>query len=811
MNNKYVCIHGHFYQPPRENAWLESVELQESAAPFHDWNERINFECYATNTSARILDTESKIINIVNNYSRISFNFGATLLSWLELKDPETYELIQQADRDSIKRFSGHGSAVAQVYNHLIMPLANHEDKVTQVIWGIKDFQHRFHRYPEGMWLAETAVNTETLEVLADYNIKYTILAPRQAKAFKHLNAHDWVYTSNNSIDTRRAYTIKLPSGKSIAVFIYDGIIAQSVAFEGLLTSGKDFANRFIKKFDNNDEPQLSHIATDGESYGHHHKKGEMALADALNFIEEKNDVNLTNYGEFLEKFPPQYELQIHDNSSWSCVHGIERWRNNCGCNGGHAGWQQEWRAPLRFALNWLRDQLINVFEEQAGRYTDDIWAARNGFIDVILDRDNENVDNFFNKYARRQLSKREQTHFLRILEMQRNAMLMFTSCGWFFDEISGLETTQILQYACRAIHYAQQVSEIDLEEEFIYRLSMAPSNLELFGTGSGVYEKNVLPASVSLTRVGMHYAASSIFVKYPQRYEFHNYIVTSEFSERIEAGRQVLLLGSAVVRSVITHSEKRFSFAALYMGQLNLIGSIMPDMPKKDFAEMCEEAKDAFNHVDLAGIINAMQKHFGNEKFTIWQLFKEEKQKIINQITEKNLGDVEHSFRNIYQSNYILMNGLMVSKVAIPGAFRDAVQHVLNLDLRSLFRSETIDILELNRILNEFKKWNVSITDEKAFKLTASERIFTELRRMEKFSPPITRLNALNDVFSVLQEMKIKPDVRKAQTEYFNLCKAFEQQDRAYPSIEWKKEFLQLSKPLDVKIENEVSVELAN
>ena len=800
---KYICIHGHFYQPPRKNAWLEVIEQQESAAPFHDWNERINFECYATNAVARILDSDHKIVRILNNYSRMSFNFGATLLSWMEKQDPETYKLVQEADRDSQKRYSGHGSAVSQAHSHLILPLANQNDKITQVYWGLRDFEHRFGRKPEGMWLSETAANTESLEVLAEYGIKYTILAPRQAKAFRHIKGGDWHNVVNENIDTRRPYLCKLPSGKTIALFFYNGNVSQAVAFEGLLNSGKAFAQRILGAFDPHDnEPQLVHLATDGESYGHHHRLGEMALADCLNYIEEKSDAILTNYGEYLEMFPPQYEIQIHENSSWSCVHGIERWRSNCGCNAGsgYGKWQQEWRGPLRYALNWLRDELIPIYEDLASQYVADPWAVRNEYIDVLIDRSEENINAFITKQAKRELLKAERVHLFRLLEMQRNAILMFSSCGWFFDEISGLETTQILQYACRAIHYAQQVADVDFEKEFIFRLSQAPSNLPEYSDGGGVYEKNVKPAHVDLTRVAMHYAASSLFEEYPEHLEFFNYVATSEFFDHVEAGNQVIVVGRAIVRSKITHSEKHFSFAVLYLGQLNIIGNISLDMDKATFDEMHKKVKTSFLQVDLAGVIGAFQLYFGPEKFTIWQLFKEEKQRIINIITEKRLKTVEDSFRKIYKDNYQLMSGLLVSGVAIPDAYKSAVQYVLNIDLKNFFIGDSLKITELKNILDKFKIWNVPITDENAFKLAASERIYSEIKLAGLSGIPLSRVQSLNEIMMVLNDMKLKPNGWKSQTLYFNLLKEYESSTRSYPSSEWEKAFLQLGDLLDVR-----------
>ena len=447
---RYICIHGHFYQPPRENPWLEDIEIQDSAYPYHDWNERITAECYAPNSASRNLDGEGRILDIVSNYSRISFNFGPTLLSWMEHSAPETYQAILEADKQSIDWRSGHGNALAQVYNHIIMPLASTRDRRTQILWGIRDFEYRFRRPPEGMWLAETAVDNETLDLLAEYGIKFTILAPRQAWRVRKIGTGKWKDVSGSRIDPSRAYLCRLPSGRTINLFFYDGPISQAVAFENLLKKGEDFAHRLLSGFsDQRTWPQLVHIATDGETYGHHQRFGDMALAYALNHIEGNGIARITNYGEYLEKHPPTHEVQIFENSSWSCVHGIERWRDDCGCNsGGHPGWNQAWRKPLREALDWLRERLSFIYENAASEYLKDPWEARDRYIGVILDRSKENVEKFFQAHSAKPLSHDEKILVLKLLEMQRHAMLMYTSCGWFFDELSGLETVQVIQYA---------------------------------------------------------------------------------------------------------------------------------------------------------------------------------------------------------------------------------------------------------------------------------------------------------------------------------------------------------------------------
>ncbi|HEX9796787.1 MAG TPA: DUF3536 domain-containing protein, partial [Anaerolineales bacterium] len=480
MTDRYVTIHGHFYQPPRENPWLEAIEAQESAYPYHDWNERVNDESYAPNAASRILDEDGRISQIVNNYERISFNFGPTLLAWMETADPETYQAILEADRRSQARFSGHGSALAQVYNHMIMPLANLRDRQTLIAWGLHDFQARFGRSAEGMWLPETAVDLASLELLAEAGLRFTILAPHQAGRVRKLGDKNWRQVEGGGIDPSRPYLIELPSGRTLTIFFYDGRVSRAVAFEGLLSRGETLADRLADAFsEQRTWPQLVHIATDGETYGHHHRYGDMALAFALEYLEREGIARLTNYGEHLERFPPTHEVQIKEETSWSCAHGIERWRSDCGCNsGGHPGWQQAWRGPLREALDGLRDAVAGPFEEMGRGYLADPWQARHDYIQVVLDRTPENVDRFLAEHGNSSLEPADRVTCLKLLELQRHAMLMYASCGWFFDDISGIETVQVLRYAGRVVQLGQELFKLDLEGPFLARLSQAPSNL---------------------------------------------------------------------------------------------------------------------------------------------------------------------------------------------------------------------------------------------------------------------------------------------------------------------------------------------
>jgi alpha-amylase/alpha-mannosidase (GH57 family) len=487
----HVCIHGHFYQPPRENPFTGEVEPQPSAAPWRDWNEKINGECYTPNTAAPILDAEGQVIKTVNTYEGISFDFGPTLLSWLEAKAPLTYRSIIESDRKSAERFGGHGSAMAQGYNHTILPLSNTRDKLTQVRWGIADFVERFGRFPAGLWLPETAVDTETLGILAAEGIKFTVLSPFQAAAVRDPGG-DWVETEFGTVDTRVPYRVELPDGREIAVFFYNGHLSQEIAFNGLLEDGRILARRLIESLgEPRGEALLAHVATDGETYGHHHRHGEMALAAALEEIDHHPEVALTNYEEFLEMSPPTREARVVESSSWSCMHGVARWRSDCGCSTGqHPDWHQSWRGPLRDALDWLRDQMTQPFETLGSKFFHDPWAARDAYISVILGGP---VEDLLGHHARVSLDENDRRTALGLLEIQHHALLMYTSCGWFFDDISGLEAIFVLRHAGRVLDLARQVIGSDLESEFLRRIELAPSNID-GKNGRDVFDSEVRP-----------------------------------------------------------------------------------------------------------------------------------------------------------------------------------------------------------------------------------------------------------------------------------------------------------------------------
>ena len=721
---RYICIHGHFYQPPRENAWLEYVEMQDSAYPYHDWNERITAEGYAPNTASRILDSEGYITSIVNNYTKISFDFGPTLLSWMEANSVETYKAIIEADQISRQKFSGHGLALAQAYNHMIMPLTNRQDKYTQVLWGIRDFEYRFGRKPEGMWLPETAVDLETLDILAELGLRFTILAPHQAKRVRQLNSDIWTEVDNSSIDPTMAYEISLPSGRKLALFFYDGPISQNIAFDNLLNSGDEFAQRLVSAFsDERTRPQLVHIATDGETYGHHHRFGDMALASALHYIEANNLAQVTNYGEYLEKFPPAHEVEINENTSWSCSHGIERWRNDCGCKAGrNPKWKQSWRAPLREALDWLRDTLVPKYESEAKELFKDPWDVRNRYIEVVLNRSPENARSFLEQHRSRELTEAENVMALKLLELQRHAMLMYTSCGWFFDELSGIETVQIIQYAGRVVQLGQELFGAGLETSFLERLELAKSNIREHGDGRRIYDKFVKPAMIDLTKVTAHFAVSSLFEEYSRKAEVYCYHIDVEDYHTSECGKAKLAAGRAKVISAITLESAILSFGGMHFGGHNVNAGVREYQGEEIYQAMLQEMTQTFSGADFTEVVRLLDKYFGISTYSLKSLFRDEQHKVLNSIMESAISEIETAYYQVYERHYPPMRFLAELSYPIPKSYQSAAEFILNAGLRREFSNNVLDLEKIRSLLDEVQTWQVEIdTDSLSYLLQHS------------------------------------------------------------------------------------------
>jgi len=665
---RYLCIHGHFYQPPRENPWLEAVEVQDSAHPYHDWNERITAECYAPNAASRILDGEGRIERIVNNYAQISFNFGPTLLAWLEEKKPEVYRSILEGDELSRARYSGHGSALAQPYNHLIMPLANERDRRTQLVWGLADFEHRFGRKAEGAWLPETAVDLETLELLAAADLRFTILSPTQAARVRPPGGEWRTFEGEDLIDPTLPYKLVLPSGREIALFFYDGQIAKGVAYQKLLDSGERFVARLLEGFPADDSPRLVNVATDGETYGHHHRFGEMALSYALQKLSSGEAAQLTNYGEFLERFPPDHEVEIKENTAWSCAHGLGRWQTDCGCHtGGDERWNQQWRQPLRDAFDWLRDRLAPLFETAGGELFTDPWVARDDYISVLLDRSPESVEAFLAGQSARRLEGEERVRALKLLEMQRHAMLMYTSCGWFFNDLSGIETVQVLQYAGRALQLAEDLFDGSLREELLVRLDAAKSNLAEAGSGRDLFRRFVEPAAVDLPKLAAHYAVASLFEDFPPRTSIYCYAVDRLSYQTFTAGRARLAMGRAELISEITGESARLAFGVLHFGDQNLTAGVGNHWSDEEFAAFVEATGRTFESGDVAEVVRQLDAQFAESRHSLKSLFRDEQRRVLDVTLASTLQEVEADSRRLYGAHAPLMRFLHELKVPVP------------------------------------------------------------------------------------------------------------------------------------------------
>lgn len=771
----HVCIHGHFYQPPRENPWLGEIEIQDSAYPYHDWNERVSAECYAPNSATRILDDKKDIVDIVNNYARMSFDLGPTLLCWMEKHDRETYRAVLDADKESQGIFAGHGAAIAQAYSHMIMPLAGSQDKLTQVVWGIQDFKHRFRRDPEGMWLPETAVDLESLDLMAQNGVRFTILAPHQAKKIRMTGSKEWLDVSGGKVDTRRPYTVALPSGRTIAVFFYDGPISHDIAFGELLNDGEIFARRMLHAFSEEEGmAQIANVATDGESYGHHHRFGDMALAYCLDRIESGGEASLAVYGQHLEMYPPEYEAEIAESSSWSCVHGVERWRSDCGCDtGSHPNWNQKWRAPLREAMNWLRDRTVPLYEKEMAAYVRDPWKARNDYISVVLDRSEENVEAYFSRHMLPgiALDRMEKVKLLKLQELQRHAMLMFTSCGWFFDDISGIESIQVMCYAGRVAQLAKDLFGKDLLPDFISILENAPSNLPEFKSGAKVYERFVKPAPLDLFKIGIHYAVSSLFENYPEVIRIGEYETQNQEAERLESIPQKLVLGRARIRSAATWEEESLSYAVLHLGDQRLVAGAARFTDEASYVQLKNEIGEAFRKGDTAQVIRMVDKHFGDHNYSLWDLLRDKKREILSRLLATTLEEAEGSFRQIFENHYSIMDALKRNNIPLPRVFSTSVEFILNADCRESIEKEPLDLENLERIIREFEKWDIH-PEETLLAHIASKRLEKIMGGLQENPEDITLLETFHGLLAILQDFVLGLNLWKTQNLYFDLCR---------------------------------------
>ena len=811
-SKRFVCIHGHFYQPPRENPWLETVETQDTAAPYHDWNERVCAECYAPNGAARIQNSKNQITRIVNNYARISSDFGPTLLSWLKENAPRTYRMILDGERRSRRLYNGHSSAMAQVYNHVIMPLANERDRITQIRWGIADYVQHFGVAPEGMWLSETAADTESLELLARNGIKFTVLAPHQCKRIRPLKEGvpeteiEWTDTAGATVDTTRPYLVRFRSGLSIAVFFYNGPTSRAIAFEGLLNSGEGFAARLKAGLVEGSKPQLVHVATDGESYGHHHKYGEMALSYALRLLEQDKTVTLTNYGSFLAQFPPEYECEIVENTSWSCAHGVERWRSDCGCNGGKPGWNQAWRKPLRQALDELRDAIVPLTEMAGNLLFKNVWAARDAYIQVVLDRDDARVDRFFLEQQSRPLTDAERVRALELMEMQRHAQLMYTSCGWFFDDISGIETVQVIAYAARVLQLAKDVfgeQAEALEPAFLARLAEARSNAPRAGDGGRIYQATIGSMELGLEAVAAHYAISSVFSSYADETDLFCYRVRRISYDIHSSGRGRLALGRIHIASVITGQQQSFSYAVLHFGDQNITAAVKAyaESDAEEFDKFAAEASEHVHRADFPEVIRLLDRFYGHVDYSLTSLFRDEQRRIVHIILNSTLWDIENSLTTIYEDHASLLHFLSQAGLPKPPALTLAAGFAVNAGLRRALEDEPIDQAQLRSFLQLAKADQVPL-ETATLSYIADQRMKRAMVELQLSAGSLEMLERALTLARTLQELPFDLNLWQAQNIWYDVLRTSDYALNALIDVDrarWNKEFNELGSCLSI------------
>ena len=769
-NRNYLTIHGHFYQPPRENPWLEYLELQESASPCHDWNERVCKECYLPNSISKIVGDENKIVDIVNNYEHMSYNFGPTLLSWLEKYSPHTYEQIIKADIESAKNNNGHGNAIAQVYNHIILPLANTRDKYTQVLWGIEDFKHRYGRMPEGIWLAETACDDETLGVLADCGIKFTILSPYQAKSCRKIGTEEFKNVENGEIDTTVPYKYNIKSnGKSINLFFYNAKISQAVAFEELLKDGQRFVDKL--KTGMKDGGGLVNIATDGESYGHHTKFGDMALSYILKIKAEKEGFTLINYGNFLEKFPPQNEVVIKPVSSWSCFHGVGRWCDDCGCStGGLPNWNQKWRKPLREAFDFLRDKLIKITERNGKLYFNDVWAARNDYIHVVLNRNSESIRKFAEKNIKNNVDEKSLSKALKLMELQRQAMLMFTSCGWFFNDISGIETVQIMKYAARAIQLASEFSHENLEKEFLNILDKAESNIPECGTGKDIYEKEVKPAEADYNKIAVIWAVRSLVEDYSKNTELYSDRIDVKAYKKVSRGTSVLAVGRIVVNHEFTLDSHDVIFALLQFAGGDIHCTVKDFCNGDEYLQITQKLLHSFNSSSMTETIRGLDKYFGMKYYTLKDIPVEERRKALSSVLRSKMYRFQNVYRDVYKEGKNVISYMRELGLEVPHEFKLSAQYTIARDFNFFLKSGNFDenSVQLASERNEEANMLGITLDKSPSEKIISELILESVKQLS-LQKDITQLNRLVQYLNDVEKLELKPNITTAQNIYFN------------------------------------------
>ncbi|HQP35699.1 MAG TPA: DUF3536 domain-containing protein [Polyangiaceae bacterium] len=680
-----VVLHAHFYQPPRDNPWTERVEREVSAAPFHDWNERITQECYGANAHARVFGSADRIAEIINNYAYLNFNIGPTLFSWLEQHAPAVCKRIVQADRVSAARNNGHGGAIAQVYSHAILPLCNDRDRATQIRWGIADFKHRFRRVPEAMWLAETGCDLATADALAEHGMRYIILSPHQAERTRPMGHAEWASVADGSIDPRRPYRLSLPSGRTIACFFYDGSASHAISFEGVLDTSRGFAERLRSIADPaRGSDQLVHVATDGETYGHHKRFADRSLAYLIHCEAEAHGLELTNYAALLDRLPVRDEVEIKrgpagEGTAWSCAHGLGRWTRDCGCNAGRGdGWNQAWRGPLRAAFDLLRDHAAEVLESIGGDLLRDVWAARDEYIEVVLTPTRERREAFLRRHARTDLGQPARVRAFKLMEAHRMTQLMYASCGWFFDDLAGLETQQVMKYAARATQLLDEVAGRRYMPKLLDALAQGSSNLASEGTGADIMRRRVLRSEVGThTRIAQR-ASRQLFDEGPRTEADPAFSIETLDQKVFERGSARMVLGRARVARARTEHTEEVTYAATTLTERDMHCGIRTTVGRDVYEALLEDATRCFQQPTPTELLRLIDRHLGPQYYSVRDLSDEARAEFIDNVMVDLLGRLGATYGFLYDEHRRTIETLEIVGVEVPDELKLIAQYTL-------------------------------------------------------------------------------------------------------------------------------------
>ena len=676
-------LHAHFYQPERLNPWTGALDPEPSAAPDRDWNARILRECYAPNGAARVFDSRRRVERIVNNYERLSFNFGPTLLTWMERTHPRTYAKMLDGDFRSSVRL-GHGNALAQAYNHMILPLASSRDRRTQILWGLADFRARFRREPEGMWLPETAIDQATVDALIDAGVRFTVLAPTQAGRVQ-TDDGSW-RDADGDVDTSMPYRLRHSdgSGRAMAAFFYDGALAQGLAFDPATVD----AAVLVERLAHAPGEGLVHAALDGETFGHHHAFGELGLAYALFELAEREGLEPTNYAAALAAQPPRLDAEVvgGEGSAWSCAHGVGRWQRDCGCvTDSQPGWNQEWRGPLRAALDVVREAAAAAFEQRGGALLKDPWAARDDYIHVRLEQLSRTE--FLDRHMLGQLDEEQRVDAWTLLEAQRHAMVMYTSCGWFFADVSGIETVYVLRSAARVLGLLDElgVDTTPVRAELLERLGEARSNKPEAGTGADVWRRQVVTAEVTPTRVAAHLALTGLIRPLGRFEEVGGQRVEVTGLRSEQRGRMALATAGFAVTSLVTGRRRDFVAAAVHLGGLDFHGVVAPSIGDARHELALDVLWDEFATAPLARLLRMITDVLDGEEFSLEQSLPEGRQVIVHAIfseLEQRFGD---AYARLYTDHRRILEMLTAAGYTLPRDLRAAAELTLSAQLERL------------------------------------------------------------------------------------------------------------------------------